>query len=372
LKKVIISANTVWYLANFRLNLSRVLLKLGYEIVAVAPDGKDAERLSAFDGIRFVPLPMDSKGINPFLDLRLCLKLYQLLRREKPLVYLGYTIKPNIYGGVVCRLLKIPSIHNVSGLGTAFVHDTWLTTVVKLLYRIAFAKSPTVFFQNPDDMSLFLEHHLVGAPQAVRLPGSGVDVNWFAPDRSKSSHNSSFCFLLSARLLWDKGIGEFVEAARTLLNDGRDVEFQLLGFLGVENSSAIPEKTIQQWEQAGIIRYLGSTDDVRHRLAQADCVVLPSYYREGVPRSLLEAASMAIPVITTDAVGCREVVDDGVTGYLCKPRDANDLSDKMRLIMDMPSGERVAMGQKGREKMLREFNEKLVIDRYLVAIRHLE
>jgi len=355
--KVVISANTAWYLANFRLNLARALQKAGYEVVAVAPPGKDTARLESA-GVRFVPVAMDNSGTNPLTDLALLLRLWRTLHRERPAAYLGYTVKPNIYGGLACRLLRIPSVHNVAGLGTVFISDTWLTRVVR------------VFFQNPDDMAQFVGHGLVAGERAERLPGSGVDTAWFAPVPDAPA-DGCFHFLLPARLLWDKGIGEYVEGCRRLRAEGRAVECQLLGFLGADNRTAIDRETVEGWEAEKVIRYLGSTDDVRPMLAAADCVVLPSYYREGVPRSLLEAASMARPVITTDAVGCREVVEDGVNGFLCRPRDADDLAEKMRRMMDLSREQREEMGRRGREKMIREFDEHLVIDRYLDVVREL-
>jgi len=364
--KVVIAANTAWYLANFRLNLARVLQEAGYEVVAVAPSGEDATRLEAA-GVRFVPVAMDNSGTNPLADSALLLRLLRVLLRERPAVYLGYTVKPNVYGGLACRTLGIPSVHNVAGLGTTFINDTWLTRLVRGLYRVGLGGAARVFFQNPDDMAHFVDQGLVAAARAERLPGSGVDTERFAPVPDASA-GGPFRFLLLSRLLWDKGIGEYVEACRRLRAEGRAVECRLLGFLGVDNRTAIDRETVDGWEAEGVVRYLGSTDDVRPMLAGADCVVLPSYYREGVPRSLLEAASMARPVITTDTVGCREVVNDGVNGFLCRPRDADDLASSMRRMMDLPAEARAEMGQRGREKVVREFDERIVIRKYLEVI----
>ncbi len=364
--KVIIVANTVWYLANFRLNLAIALIKAGYQVTMVAPPGDDSKKLVAA-GICFIPVVMDNKGTNPVADMCLLWRLYALLSRERPAVFLGYTIKPNIYGGLACRMLKIPSIHNISGLGTAFINDSWVTRLVRLLYRVGLDKATKIFFQNPDDLSLFEKFQLVDSSRTERLPGSGVDTHWFAPTTLSESMNSCFCFLLFGRLLWDKGVGEYVEAARQLRGEGKEVEFQLLGFLDVENRSSIPRNIVEKWEVEGVVRYLGNSDDVRRVIAQADCVVLPSY-REGTPRSLLEAASMAKPIITTDSVGCRETIVDEVTGFLCKTRDADDLASKMLKMMDLTNKERLAMGQCGREKMIQEFDEKIVIDRYLSVV----
>ncbi|MBD3756236.1 MAG: glycosyltransferase family 4 protein [Gammaproteobacteria bacterium] len=370
-KKIMLAANTAWYLANFRLNLACALKQAGYEVVAVAPPGEDMARFKT-NGIRFLPLPMDNKGTNPLVDLMLFLRLVRLLLRERPSGFLAYTPKPNVYGGMACRLLGIPSIHTITGLGTAFIRDTWLSRLVRFLYWHGLRQAHTVFFQNRDDLDLFVDFGIVRAENARRLSGSGVDLSRFAPvPQPKHFDGSPFRFILIARLLWDKGIGEYVAAARMLKAEGRHVEFDLLGFLGVDNPTAISEKTVSDWVNEGSVHYLGSTEDVRPLIARADCVVLPSY-REGTPRSLLEAASMGRPIVTTDSVGCREVIDDGETGFLCRPQDADDLGEKLRLMMDLTSERRSEMGRAGRAKMESEFDERTVIERYLQAVKQLE
>lgn len=390
--KVLLVSNTAWSIANFRDELIRALLAAGYEVVAVAPPDEYVPRIEAL-GVRFVPLAMDNKGTHPGRDFGLFLRFLSLLRRERPAVFLGYTIKPNVYGGLAARLLGIAAINNVAGLGTAFIRDTWLTRVVEGLYGVGLSGAKKVFFQNDEDTALFLARRLVRPNVIERLPGSGVDTKRFAPElfpchpdprhhREDGNVDSRirgkygdvglrpFRFLLSARLLWDKGVGEFVEAARQLLQEGVAAEFQLLGFLDVENRSAVARNNVEAWEREGLVRYLGTVDDVRPMIVQADCIVLPSY-REGVPRSLLEAASMAKPIITTDAVGCRDVVSDSVNGYLCRPRDSKDLARHMRQMMALSPEERRKMGLAGREKMVREFDENIVIGRYLETIQEI-
>lgn len=369
-KRIVIAANTAWYLANFRCNLARALIQAGYEVVAMAPEGEGADQLRQ-GGIRFVPIAMDNKGTNPITDGLLLLRFLWALRREKPSVFLGYTVKPNVYGGLACRMLGIPSVHNVAGLGTAFIENTWLTRLVRRLYQVGLHGAAHVFFQNPDDLSLFLRYRLVPEEKTEPLPGSGVDTEWFYPvPTNQEDESAPFRFLLSARLLWDKGVGEYVAACRQLREEGRSLECQLLGFLDAENRSAISRSTIDEWQAEGCVRYLGSLADVRPAVAESDCVVLPSY-REGTPRSLLEAASMARPVIATDAVGCREAVVDGETGFLCEPRDAYSLADRMREMMDLSEEKRDLMGAKGRQRMIEEFDESIVINRYLELVDQL-
>lgn len=363
-KKVVIALNTAWNLLNFRSGLIRALLAAGYEVVAVAPPDEYAERLSVL-GCRFVPLPMDNQGTHPVRDLLLLFRFFGLMRAERPDAFLGYTVKPNVYGSLAARALAIPVINNIAGLGAVFIKGGWLNQLVKGLYQVALSRSRKVFFQNDDDRQLFITSRLVIESVTDLLPGSGIDLANFSP--APLPAGAPVRFLLIARMLWDKGVGEFVEAARLLKQRGVDAECCLLGFLDVQNPAAISRQQMNDWVAEGAVRYLGVSDNVREEIARADCVVLPSY-REGTPRTLLEAAAMARPIVTTDAVGCREVVDDGINGYLCKPKDASDLADKMELIVSLTHAEREAMGLRGREKVEREFDERIVICKYLSAI----
>lgn len=363
--RVIIALNTAWNLVNFRSGLIRALVSHGYDVIAVAPVDEYANQLAAL-GCRFVPLSMDNKGTHPGRDLVLNWRFVLLMRKERPGVFLGYTVKPNIYGSLAAHLSGVPVINNVAGLGTVFTKGGLLSWLVRALYRAALARSRKVFFQNEEDRQLFITGGLVDAALTDRLPGSGVDLNKF--ERVPLPGRSMIRFLLIARMLWDKGVGEYVEAARLLKRRGLSAEVCLLGFLDVQNPTAIAKSQMDEWVAEGVVCYLGVSDNVREEIAQADCVVLPSFYREGTPKTLLEAAAMARPIITTDSVGCRDVVDDGVNGLLCRPRDAVDLADKMERMISMSQTEREAMGLRGREKVEREFDEKIVIQKYLDAI----
>lgn len=364
-KRVLIAINTSWNIFNFRAGLIRGLRERGYDVIAVAPPDAYAPRLAEL-GCRYVPLAMDNKGTSPLKDLALTIRFWRLLRREKPDVFLGYTIKPNVYGSMAARVLGIPVINNIAGLGTAFIKQNWLTRLVKGLYRIGLGGSKIIFFQNEDDRALFVRNGIVKPERTALLPGSGIDLLRFAPATAPVA-GAPFSFLLVARLLWDKGVGEYVEAARLVREQRPDAQFRLLGFLDVDNRTAVSRAAVDAWVTEGVIDYLGTSDDVRPHLAAADCVVLPSY-REGTPRTLLEAASMAKPLIATDVPGCRQVVDDGVNGYLCRPRDAPDLAAKMLAMLELGDEGRRAMGLAGRVKMEREFDEAIVVARYLEAI----
>lgn len=363
--RVVIALNSVWNLVNFRSGLIRSLVAAGYEVVAVAPPDKYVTRLKEL-GCRYIPFSMDSQGKNPIRDFWLFVRFLGLLCYIRPSVYLGFTIKPNVYGSLAARVLGIPTINNIAGLGVVFSKSNWLTRLVRLLYRSALARSRRVFFQNEEDRLLFVSSEVIAASVSDRLPGSGVDLKQFSPVPLPSQ--SPIRFLLIARMLWDKGVGEFVEAARLLRQRHMHAEFCLLGFLDVESPAAIPRSQMDQWVAEGVVRYLGVTDNVREDIAQADCVVLPSFYREGTPRTLLEAAAMARPIITTDSVGCRDVVDDGLNGFLCRPRDATDLADKMQQMLILSHDDRGAMGLHGRKKVEAEFDEQFVIQKYLQVI----
>ncbi|NML85924.1 glycosyltransferase family 4 protein [Polaromonas sp.] len=364
--RIAVVSNTCWYLFNFRLNLMLALQAAGHTVVAVAPDDAYAQRLRDA-GVSFEAVPISGGGTHPLRELQSVLRLGAVFRRRRVGLVLSYTPKGNLYSALACIALRIAFVPNVSGLGRAFIRKSLVTQVAKLLYRLTFGRAYRVFFQNLDDMGVFVSSALVQASKAERLPGSGVDLSRFVPAPLVARAAEAPVFLLVARMLWDKGVGECVEAARRVRALHPGACFQLLGFLDVDNPSAISRQQMDEWLAEGVVTYLGRTDDVRGFLMQADCVVLPSY-REGVPRTLLEAAAMARPVITTDAPGCRDTVIDGRTGFLCRPADAPDLADKLLCFMALTPEERQAMGHRGREFVEENFDERLVIERYLAVV----
>lgn len=361
--RIAVVANTAWYLYNFRANLMRALAADGHQVVAVAPGDEYVDRIEA-EGIRFIPVPISGRGTNPLVELRSVAGLRSVFRRERIDMVLSYTPKGNLYSGMACITAGIPFVPNVSGLGRAFIKRSALTLVVESLYRVTFGRAERVFFQNNEDMGVFVTMGLVQVDKAERLPGSGVDLSRFQPSVPPPRPADAPVFLLVARMLWDKGVGDFVDAARLVRARHPQASFQLLGFADVANPSAVSTQQIQAWVDEGCVEYLGSTDDVRGFLHHADCVVLPSTYREGVPRTLLEAAAMCRPIVTTDASGCRDAVIDGESGYLCKPSDGADLADKFLQFMALPEPDRHAMGRRGRRLMELRFDERLVVNRY--------
>ena len=363
--RIAVVANSSWYLWNFRRSLMQQLVNAGHQVLAVGPRDGYEQRLTA-EGFHHRRFSLKGSSINPLSEAQSLWNLRRILAEERIEVALSYTPKGNIYAALASGR-GVALVPNVSGLGRAFVRQTPLTLVVKGLYRIAFAKAHRVLFQNADDLETFLRWGLVHDHKAERILGSGIDLSRFEVP-IKSNTQSSFVFLLMARMLWDKGVEQYVEAARRLRQQCKNTEFHLLGFIDPQHPSGISKQQLDAWNKEGAIRYLGSTDDVTPYLRDADCVVLPSFYREGVPRTMLEGAAMGKPLITTDTPGCRDTVDDGVTGFLCKPRDVSDLAEKMMKVLQMDPAERQAMGQRGREKMEREFDERLVIKRYLEIV----
>jgi glycosyltransferase involved in cell wall biosynthesis len=365
--KIAVVANTGWYLYNFRRNLMLSLKAMGHEAIAIAPTDNYAKSLRN-DDIEFFDVQFHGAGVNPFSEFGTVIKLRKVFVKESVDVVLSYTPKGNIYSALALSGLDRRLIVNVSGLGRVFTQDGFFAQLVKILYRISFRKAEFVFFQNNDDRSVFIKKKIVDPVKTGRLPGSGVDLEHFAcvsnNDIRISNHSEKTKFLFVARLLWDKGIGEYVAAARAVKSRFPFVKFQVLGSMDSVHASAVPREKLEEWIREGVIQYLGTTDDVRLYLKEADCVVLPSFYREGVPRSLLEAAAMGKPVITTDAIGCRDAVEDKVTGFLCNPRDSHDLAEKMILLISQSQDELFNMGRRAREKMEKEFDENIVLNAY--------
>jgi glycosyltransferase involved in cell wall biosynthesis len=362
---VLVTVNAAWNIWNFRKPLVEALLADGHRVSVLAPPDESVADLEAL-GCHFRPLAMNVKGLNPFEDLRLQSRLGREFRAARPDIVLSYTIKNNIFGAGAARMAGVPFVPNVTGLGTAFLSGRALESVIQQLYRRAFAPLPRVFFQNEDDRDLFLERRIVRAEQARLLPGSGIDLDRFAPAPLPDDHGAPV-FLMIARLLRDKGLLEFVEAARIVRARHPRARFQLLGALGPQNRTAINAAMVEAWVSEGVVEYLGTTDDVRPFIAAATCVVLPSY-REGAPRTLIEAAAMGRPVIASDVPGCRAVVERDVSGLFCEARSGKSLAEAMERFLALPHEARAAMGAAGRAKMAREFDQALVIDAYRETI----
>lgn len=362
---VLMTANIAWNIWNFRRPIVDALLADGHRVTVLAPSDDSVGKLETL-GCRFVQLNMSAKGLNPIDELKLLRSFRSIFKVERPDVILSFTIKNNIFGALAARAARLPFIPNVTGLGTAFLSGGFLQRIAEGLYRSAFRHLPVVFFQNKDDRELFLNRRLVRSEQAWLLPGSGIDNTRFAATEMPSAEAPQV-FLMVSRLLRDKGVEEFIDAARQIKASHPQVRFQLLGALGSENRTAIGAATLKTWVEEGVVEYLGTASDVRPAIAASSCVVLPSY-REGAPRTLIEAAAMARPLIATDVPGCRDVVDRDVSGFLCEVRDSESLASAIRRFIDLPADDRAAMGRAGRAKMEREFDQTLVVAAYRKAI----
>ncbi len=363
--KIILVANTSWNIYNFRAGLVNFLLSQGYKIYILAPKDAYTEKIQTWD-VEYKEIFLENKGSNPLKDLEFYRQLLRIYRQVQPDVVLHFTIKPNIYGTLACQRLKIPCINNVSGLGTTFLHKNLVSRIAHFLYRLAFRYASKVFFQNNEDKELFIQKKLIKPEIADLLPGSGVDLEKFTPMPSIAKKN--FVFLMIARLIYDKGIREFVEACKIVKKQYPNVIFRLLGDFenNPKNPLNVSLQEIEIWKKD--IEYFGKKDDIRPYLAEADAVVLPSY-REGTPRSLLEAAAMAKPLIATNVAGCRAVVVEGKNGFLCQVRSSQSLAEAMQKMLLLSEDERKKMGQNSRKLVETHFDEKIVFEKYALAIQ---
>lgn len=375
--KIIFFANTDWYLYNFRRSLALAAQSSGYEVLLISPSGEYGERLRGL-GLQWQPLPgMDRRSLNPLRELRLLLSLVALFRRERPALVHGFTIKCAVYGSLAAQLARVPArVNAVAGLGYVFASSDrrarWLRPLVRVMLRLALRGRRTrLILQNPDDQAIFRQSGLIELDRVDLIPGSGVDCVRFAPRADNGvAPGSPPRVLLAARLLWDKGVAEYVEAARLLRSAGRNVRFLLAGMPDPGNPAAVPESTLHQWVEEGMIEWLGHVDDTSELFRSVDIVVLPTYYREGLPKSLIEAAACALPVVTTDMPGCREVVTDEVDGLLIPPHDAVALAHAIARLIDSPELAR-RLGAAARRKALANFDERIVIERTLAVYREL-
>ena len=369
MNNIAISANTSWYLYNFRKNTIKALLKNGYNVYAIAPIDEYSSKLECL-GVKYIDIFIDQGGTNPFLDIKTIVAFRRILLRNNIAVLLNFTPKNNIYGAIAAATCGVKVINNVAGLGTLFVNNGFTLKIAILLYRFSLSFVDKVFFQNAEDRDLFINKKLVDSEITDILPGSGADLTRFSV--CPASDDGTIRFLLVARMLYEKGIQHYVEAARFLKAKYPNIlEFRLLGFLDVNNPSAVTKEQMNIWSEEGSIIYLGVSDYVEYEISQVDCVVLPSYYREGVPKSLLEAGAMGKMLVTTNNVGCRETVEHGVNGYLCEPRSTASLIEKLELVINLSHQQRLAMGNASRLKIEKEFDESIVISKYISTIKNL-
>lgn len=372
-KTVVLFANTDWYLYNFRRSLALALQRAGYDVLLVSPDGDYGARLRDL-GLRWIPLRMDRRNLNPLRELLTLYRLVRVLRRERPVLVHGFTIKCAVYGALAARFARVPAcIAAVAGLGYVFTSDSWrarlLRPLVRSLLRVSLGgRKVRLILQNPDDLALFDHAKLVELSRIHMIRGSGVDCSRFQAS-GKEGGAGPMRVLLAARLLWDKGIAEYVAAARLLQRSGRGLRFLLAGAPDRGNPAAVPVEALQSWISEGVVEWLGHVEDMPALLGSVDVMVLPSY-REGLPKSLIEAAACGLSLVTTDAPGCREVVSDGVEGLLVPPRDAMALAHAIARLYDDPQLAR-KLGAAARIKALETFDERIVIEKTMAVYSEL-
>jgi len=373
--KILLFANTEWYLYNFRRSLALALVEGGHDVLLVSPPGPYGERLRAV-GLRWLPAPMERRSLNPLRELALVYWLRQLVRTEKVDLVHGFTIKCAVYGSLAALSTGRPRVNAVAGMGYVFTSDDVrariLRPLVRTLMRLMLGgKRSLLILQNPDDVALFAKAGLVRVERMRLIPGSGVDCGRFAPppESAADTGRTRLRIVLPARLLWDKGVGEFVDAARLLRTRGRAIDFLLAGDPDPGNPAAVPDSVVRRWVDEGLVSWLGHVDDMPAMFKSVDVVVLPSY-REGLPKGLIEAAACGLPLVTTDVPGCREVVTDEAEGLLVPAKDAKALAAAIARLADDPAL-RTRLGKAARAKALERFDERIVIEQTFGVYREL-
>lgn len=332
----------------------------GFEIYVLSKaEDDDVERLEA-EG--FHCIAVGTVVLNPWRALMYFYRLLTAIHSIQPTLIFSFTIRPNIFGSIAARMLGYPIVSNVTGTGPLTTDTGLVYSLIKFAYKFAFLKNQRVFFQNEEDYQFFIHHGYVHSSQAHLLPGSGVDTKYYTPQPKSTL---SFTFLMVSRLIVDKGVLDYIAAARLVRAMHPDIIFQLLGPFWQQSraKNTISKKDVEDWEAEGVIHYLGYTHDVRPYMAEADAVVLPSY-REGCANVLIQAASMARPLIATEVTGCKNLIENGITGFLCELRNPESLAEKMIQLYDLTEAKRNEMGNKGREKMKNEYQKTKVLEAY--------
>lgn len=363
-KKVLILGNSHMVVFKFRGELIEQLISDGYEVFVCFPNGPfgDGEATSKQYGCEFIEIHMERRGTNPFKDVSTICDYFKIIKKVNPSVVLGYTVKPDVYGGIVCRLLNIPFIPNITGLGKGLDEEGLIQKITILLYKIAIKKAHCVFFQNKSD-KLFFDTHGIKYQNGIILPGSGVNLEKFQilpyPEQE-----TPVKFIYVARVMKVKGIEQYFDAAHEIKKKYPETEFHICGYCEENYKVTIEKKSVLKE-----IIYHGLVDDIKEYEKKCHCVVLPSFHPEGISNVLLEGAAYARPLITTDHAGCKETVDDGITGFIVRQKDSYDLIEKMEKFIQLTNSQRKRMGELGRKKIEKEFSRKIVVDAYMREIQ---
>lgn len=360
-KKILILSNNCGGLVSFRGEVFEALIKEGHSLLVVAPEDFKTDIIKSI-GCQFKPIKFNRQGTNPIADIKLMLAYRRIIKREKPDVVLTYTIKPNLYGGMACRLTHTPQLANITGLGIATEKAGFLRSLTKILYKIGLKKAKKVFFQNKKNLDFCVSNKMVTGPVSL-IPGSGVNLERFYV---QSYPDASACrFIYIGRVQRRKGIEQYLEAAETLKKKYPHTEFHVLGRCEESKYQDVLDKLSSQ----GIIINHGLVKDTRPYLANIHCTVHPSFYPEGMSNVLLESCASGRPVITTDNAGCADVVDEGENGFITRMQDTQDLIDKIENFILLPHAKKQEMGLYARQKMERDFSRDIVIRAYQNEIR---
>lgn len=366
--KIAFVGNTSFSIYKFRLGVMKSFVSNGYKVFAIAPLD-EYSNLFEKEGINYISIEIQTKSKNIFADLKIITNLSKIYRKNKIDFVFHYTIKPIIYGSIAARLNNTPTVAVTTGLGYTFKSQGFFNWFIIRLYKTALSKVKEVWFLNSHDKQKFIETGIIKENKAFILPSEGIDTNYYAPQK-KNDNNETFKFLLLSRLIKGKGVEEYIKAAEKLKKKKINVECQLLGKVESEESIiSVPIKEIMNWHDKGVINYLGEFIDIREYISNCDCVVLPTYYMEGVPRCLMEGMSMERPIITTDNVGSNELIIDQVNGFKCEPKNVFSLVEKMEKMINTSIGDRIIMGKNGRQRILDYFDEQKIIEIYQSKIK---
>lgn len=359
--KIAMIGNSDISIYAYRRELVERLISDGHEVSVISPNGDFISELQDM-GCSFYETELDRHGTNPIKDFKLLKSYKRILKEIKPDIVFSYTIKPNIYGSMAASKLRIPCIPNITGLGTAVENKGWKQKLIMFLYKIAFKNVKTIFFQNEENMSFFADRNLFNEKHKL-LPGSGVNLKRFSPLEYPSDETVNFVFV--SRLMKEKGTDQYLDAAEYITGKYPNTQFHICGFCEKEYEHKLKSLT----ENKSVI-YHGMVKDMMEILPKMHCTVHPTYYPEGLSNVLLESLATARPIITTDRAGCREVVEDGVNGFVVKQQDSKDLIEKIEKFLSLTHEERKQMGLAGREKVEREFDRDIVVEAYIKEINN--
>lgn len=366
MSKIIISANTDWYLYNFRLTLAKELREQGNDVILLSPPGNFKDRLQA-EGFQWIPFPLSRQGVNPFKEIWSVMKLVQIYKTIQPDLVHHHTIKCVIYGSLAARFANIPAIVNsITGRGFIFSSmkplAVFLKPLIKLIYKFVFSFSKIrVIFENETDLFFFLENNLISKEQATLIPGVGVDTHRFHP---VNEPNPDIIVLLATRMLWDKGVGVFVDAARLINSQEKKARFVLVGNIDEGNPASIEKRELENWQQEQVVEWWGFKDDMSSIYTIGTIFSFPTMYGEGIPTVLLEASACSLPLVATNIPGCRDVIKHGVNGFLIPPQDPQALAEAIEKLLADP-GLRENMGKAGRKIILEKFSLEKIIEQTL-------